>query len=67
MKTYWDLTYEQQMQVDADSAVMVAATADDAALHAELLARAACDATRDAYTLARDEAAARMFGKENQK
>ena len=61
MKSYWDLTFEQQVQVDADLTVMAAITADYAALHAETVARDAREAARDAYTVARDEAAARMF------
>ena len=63
MKSYWDLTAKQQVQVDADPTVMAATTADDAALHAETVARDARDATRDACTLARAEATARLFGK----
>ena len=58
MNTYWNLTPKQRVAVNADPAVSAALAAFD-------VSDAAALATIDAYILARDEATARMFGKEN--
>jgi len=74
MKTYWDLTREQRAEVALDPVVLAASTiARDAALAilaapatlaATAAAAAALDATYYAYTSARAEATARLFGGE---
>jgi len=59
MKNYWDLTPGQRAEVNADPAVLAADVA------AKVVSDAAALATLDAYTSARAEATARLFGKGN--
>jgi len=53
MKNYWDLTREQRAEVNADPVVRAVL--------------AAVTATMDVWSNTRDEAAERMFGKEEPK
>ena len=78
MKKFWELTREQQTQVDRDPKVAAAcavasriaaaiAAATAAATAAAAVRATALDEAYDAYIMARDEAMARLFGKEEPK
>jgi len=74
MRAYWKLTEAQRDDVDSDPAVAAAIAALDAVRAAAATARApnaqaaaaSLSAAHDALDAARDEAAARMFGKETE-